>query len=93
MKNKKTPKVSAPSGIIPHSGGENVQLSGFDGRDRVAASPTGGTRTADILSRPGKNVGADLGWKLTPPDHFAVNDGPPFRSGTETRLKKWLKQK
>ena len=86
MTKKKKPAPKAPvSGlrITPHSGGESVQLKGFDGRDRVTASPTGGTRTADILSRPGSHVPAEKPSTATPPDYFEANLGPQFRSGPE----------
>lgn len=43
--------------IIPHSGGENAQLKNYDATNRVVASPTGGTRTADILNRDPSGIG------------------------------------
>jgi hypothetical protein len=95
MANKKKIAKVAPSGMepTPHSGGENAQLLGFDARDRVVASPSGGTRTADIISRPGPHVPQDEGWKLTPPDHFEVNKGTNFRSDSEVpKAKTWRKK-
>jgi DNA-binding IclR family transcriptional regulator len=95
MKKKQKVVKALASGmeVIPHSGGESVQLKGFDGRERVVASPTGGTRTADILSRPGAHVPAEKSSTATPRDYHARNSGPQFRSGTKTKFKQWLKLK
>jgi hypothetical protein len=102
MKSKKKSWTAGPaprgsSGMIVtnHSGGESQQLDpkSFDGRNRVFASSTGGTKIAEILSRPGKHVPQDEGWKETPSDHFVVNSGPNFRSGPEIpKAKSWRKK-
>ena len=102
MKNKKkssawtagpTPRGSSGMIVTPRSGGENTQLKGYDATNRVAAKANGGTRTADILSRPGKHVPTDKGWHETPADHFEVNRGPQFRSGPEIKAKSWRLKK
>ena len=94
MKKKIVPKAPV-SGmrITPHSGGENTQLKGFDGRDRVIASPTGGTVIAEALKRPGPHVPVEKPWTVTPSDHYEANSGPNFRSGPGIpKAKTWRRE-
>jgi hypothetical protein len=86
MKKKKSPKAPVSGmDIIPHSGGENSQLKGFDASDRVIASPTGATRTADIISRPGPHVPVEKPWTATLSDYYEVNSGSKSRSDSNNR--------
>ena len=80
----------------PQSGGEGVQLGGFDGRERVIAAPSGANRTADILSRDGKHVPKaqrkEAQQPKTPSSDFPeVNDGPQFRSEPQVKIE-WPKK-
>jgi hypothetical protein len=71
----------------PKSGGE-TQLKGFDARNRIISSPTGGTRTANILRRPGANVPTEKISTATPTDYFRPNEGPHFRTPAPPRKQK-----
>ena len=93
-KETKTPYPVATTGMncIPHSGGEGQQFHGhgnFDAKDRIVAKENGGTRTADILQRPGRHVPTEKMSIATSHDRFQPVDKSAASDWKAT--KKWNK--
>jgi hypothetical protein len=88
MRTTKWVQVSDKAPFFPtkQSGGEGVQLGGFDGRDRIIAQPNGVNRTPDIIASPGSHV-PKAKKELEPIDGTpAANKGPKFRSPATVKV-------
>jgi hypothetical protein len=77
---------------ISHSGGQGVQLGGFDARNRVIAQPNGVNRTPDIIASPGSHVPQAKEEAPRIVGDPEPNSGQPFRSPAELPAVGW-KQK